>query len=159
VSDLLAANRSNNASEDMQVSEPESVHDDFYLLEYKALRSEIENMLKDARSVERNVALSVGAIWAWLAVQPTAVVPKQVWLLPVLLVVLGAYRSSALLKTFGVMSLYIQKMEKRFCDNEIEGWENFSNPRRAWMSKSGGALWAVLLVTSIGIATYKWTQC
>jgi hypothetical protein len=159
MSDPLAGNKSNNASEAMQMTASKSPQDDFYFLEYKALRSEIENMLKDARSVERNVVLSVGAIWAWLAVQPKADVPKQVWLLPVFLVVLGAYRSSALLKTFGVMSLYIQKIEKRFCNEEIEGWETFSLPRKVWISRSGVALWVVLLITSTCVAIYKWAYC
>lgn len=130
---------------------------DFYLKEYQALRNEIENMLSDSRSLERNVVFAVGATWAWLATHSDKV-PKAIWWLPVFLSALGAFRSWALLKTFGIFSDYIKKIEEVFCVDGIEGWETFSGPRKHWISKTGKYFWAALVFTSLGIAVYMLFQ-
>jgi hypothetical protein len=136
------------------MSELSSAGNDFYLKEYEALRSEIESMLSDSRSLERNVVFAVGATWAWLA---THSVPKAIWWMPVFLTVLGALRSLALLKTFGIFSDYIKKIESRFCVIEsIKGWETFSHPRKHWIAKTGVALWAVMVITTVSVAAYEW---
>jgi hypothetical protein len=136
--------------------ESKTVNDSFCLAEYDALRREIEHMLDDSRAIERNAVFAVGATWAWLAVH-IGNLPKAIWWMPVFLTVLGSYRSWALLKTFGLMSDYIQEIERHFYGDEasskiVAGWERFSRKRKHWISQTGALLWILMFVTTVGVA-------
>jgi hypothetical protein len=105
---------------------------DFHLEEYKALRKEIEWLLKDYRALERNVAIVCGGLLAWLFEQKQSSqgwTPQDLaWVIPFLFAGLGSVRAWGILKAFDVYHEYIAKIEEAFSSGmELSGWEHFLN--------------------------------
>ncbi len=124
----------------------------------ESLRKEIEWLLTDARAVERNVVIAVGATWARLIVNRDKIChAKWAWCIPVLFVGLGVLRSSAILKQFGVFHKYLEELEELFSGNGCAGgWEHFSWREIEWVSRSAIYFWAVLFVATIGVGIREW---
>src|ERR1035441_5893392 len=97
--------------------------EEFHLKEYGCLRREIEIAQKDARSLEKYMAVAVGAIWTWLY---SINGDSWMWCIPCLLATLGAIRAFGVNRTFGVFHAYISNLERAFSKSGGPGgWEHF----------------------------------
>jgi len=124
---------------------------DFYLKEYECLRKEIEWMLKDYRSLERNVVIAVGVTWGWLFEHNKAL-PRWAWLIPCLFAALGSIRAAGIMKAFGNFRTYIVKIEDAFSSHgDPGGWNRF-HPKNIGTSRMAGVFWAVLILATVLVA-------
>src|SRR5713226_2321001 len=91
---------------------------DFHLEEYKALRKEIEWLLQDYRSLERNIAVVCGGLLAWLFEHQQSSqrwTPQDLaWIIPFLFAGLGSVRAWGIFQAFDVYHEYIVKIEEAF---------------------------------------------
>jgi hypothetical protein len=101
---------------------------DFHVEQYKALRAEIQWMLKDYHALERNVAIVCGGVLAWLFAQKwneTWTIRNLGWFIPFLLACLGSVRAVGMFKAFNIYRQYFKKIEGAFKLQPLEGWDNF----------------------------------
>jgi hypothetical protein len=125
---------------------------EFYLKEYECLRREIEWLLQDYRTLERNVVLAIGVTWAWLFTHTTH--PRLAWWIPVLFAVLGAIRAYGIHQGFAKLGNYIKLLEENFSGlGDPEGWQH-KIPGKFGTSKGAATIWFLLVVTSLGLALY-----
>ncbi|SRR5258708_23450370 len=127
---------------------------DFCLKEYEYLRKEIEWLLTDARTVERNTLIAVGATWAWLFSNfKTVAAARWAWYIPVLFVALGALRSWGISEQFKLFHEYLKTMEAAFfADKAPEGWEHFSWEKSGWVTRSAYMFWTILFTVVVIIS-------
>ena len=109
---------------------------DFHLEEYRALRKEIEWLLQDYRSLERNIAVVCGGLLAWLFAHQQNCekwTPQDLaWIIPFLFAGLGSVRAWGIFKAFNVYHEYIVKIEAAFLTGmDLGGWEHFLNRQTA----------------------------
>jgi hypothetical protein len=128
---------------------------DFYLKEYECLRREIEWLLGDYRSLERNAAIAVGLSWAWLF-EKKDTVPGWSWLFPCLFAILGAIRATGIMKSFTALGEYISKIEDAFSSIEDPGGWEHGKPRPFGSSRFAGAFWALLILSTLVVAYFEW---
>lgn len=91
----------------------------FQIEEYKALRTEIELYLKEARSQERYTIVAVGVIWGWLVIHNQT--NWIVWTIPVLVTAASSLREIAIARHFQHLGDYLRKVEKTY---GVTGWES-----------------------------------
>ena len=95
--------------------------------EFVALRSEIDNGIKELRDLERYAIIATAGAWIWLITQEVwGFLP---WAIPVIVVCIGAVRATAIFRHFGVLSRYIrEELELSF---GVDGWEKFLEDHHA----------------------------
>ena len=129
---------------------------DFALQEHSELRAEIRDQLREARSLERNILIAIGVVWAFLASHP--IHDRWPWWFPVLLAALGSYRSYALHKIFRQQAKYLLRIEVLLANPDnggANGWEHFLvNEPRAW-TLTTLIYWALILIATIIVALLK----
>ncbi|GEM_PF-3840409 len=107
--------------------------------EYLSLRKEIESMLLELSTLEKNCVLAIAAVYAWLAAPPTthsrlspfhAIVA---WGIPLFLPIFGSLRAYSINNHFGTIRKYILSIEDVTAksDNTFKGWEHFFRPTSA----------------------------
>jgi len=119
----------------------------FQLEEYRALRKELEIYIAEFRSQERNVVIALGVIWGWLISHQQS--NWQPWLLPVILCGAASMRSVVLNIHMGLISSYIESLEKDF---GLLGWEytfrTKGRRQKGGISKFRLGDWVNLILTS-----------
>jgi hypothetical protein len=70
------------------VGEYSSDSKEFHLKEFECIRKEIEILITERFSLERNVVVAVGVSWGWLFHERTNV-PSWAWLIPCMFAALG----------------------------------------------------------------------
>jgi hypothetical protein len=124
---------------------------DFYLKEYESLREEIEWLLQEYSSLERNVVIAVGVTWGFL-VKEHANAPKWAWFIACLFAALGYFRAWSIIKLFGHFHEYIGSLESAFSGADGPGgWEHFLHGK-TWNQTSQHTFWIILIVATIGVA-------
>src|SRR5258708_27703940 len=100
---------------------------DFHLVQYEALRKEIESCVEEMRSVERYALIGTGIVWAWLATNAQIKIPYIIiWWVPLLFSLFGWIRTVALATSVRRLAGYIrEKEEPLFCNPGVEGWETY----------------------------------
>ena len=122
----------------------------YLLQEFKGLREEIMECIKESRSLERNALLASGAIWAWAIANKTQAVYQPLLLVPPLIAILSALRAWSLWKHLGHLSNYIQKVEIAFSVPDSLGWERvFSASTDYSKSTSAIVFWVLLVIATI----------
>lgn len=127
---------------------------DFYLAEHSSLRGEIQWLLEDYRSLERNVLVAVGVSCGWLLLNNDKV-PRWTWFTPFLFAVLGAIRATGILRSFKTFGQYLAKIEEVFsADGDPGGWQHFLalQGKNLGTSRAAPAFWAVLLLFTLLVA-------
>ena len=123
---------------------------EFLLLEYSALRQEIQETLKDLPSNEKFGLIFNGAYWGWLltnVVNPMYLY-VAVWV-PGVLTILFALRARALGKKFYDFHNYILKIEREFDLGEL-GWEKHLDTRETgWFKIYSNAFWPALILGNV----------
>lgn len=98
----------------------------FHLIQFEALRKEIESCVEEIRIIERYALIGTGIVWAWLATNAQLNVPYVIWWIPLLFSVFGLFRTVALATSVRRLARYIrEKVEPLFCDQGVEGWETY----------------------------------
>jgi hypothetical protein len=99
---------------------------DFHLIQYDALRKEIESCVQEIRTLERYALLGTGIVWSWLAANPQLNIPYLFWYIPLLFSLLGWFRTTALAVSVRRLSQYIREVEEPyFCNEPGMGWETY----------------------------------
>ena len=116
----------------------------YHVAEYASLHGEIRELNVEARTLERQVLLATGAVWAWLAVHGTNV-PQLAWFIPVLFSVAGATRAFALKRAVENIALYIRRLDAELCTGRpsLMGWETLRRlkpPTEGF--KTSGVMWS-----------------
>jgi hypothetical protein len=78
-----------------------------YDKEYVALRSEILDAIKEARSLERYVIVTVAGLWAWMITHKIA--DWRAWLIPFGVVCVACVRAANIMQHLGTMGEYIRE--------------------------------------------------
>lgn len=134
---------------------------EFHLKEYDCLRREIELHTQEARSLERNSLIAVGAIWAWLlhnAVKDA--IPAWAFFIPCLFSVLRPIRAYGINQTFDELGEYIREIENSF--HKVDGprgWEHFNSERNEGEGtpedKGAFVFWVILNLATFTVAILR----
>jgi hypothetical protein len=130
---------------------------DFALQEHSELRAEIRDLIKDSRTLERNVIVGIGVVWGFLALHIPSGWDRWAWWVPVLFAVLGSLRTFGMTRAFRQYGAYLKHVETAFFGaDDIEGWENFllKDGRRA-LGPTTLLFWILLLLMTAAVAIYK----
>jgi hypothetical protein len=132
-------------SADTMMSDAKSKEEDFMILEYKALRSEIAGDIKELRSLETFAVTGIGAIWGWVLLQTQTQnpLPKQynlaLWL-PCLITLMLFCKRMLVLAGIRMKGDYLKELEDYFYKEEMVptrviklGWER--RLRLAWRNQ------------------------
>src|SRR5262245_41875510 len=127
---------------------------DFLLKEFERLRVEMDESVKETRSLERNAVIASGAIWAWALVHPRVIPGVSFYVLlsiPTIIVALSALRAWALQRHIIAMSKYLANVEKAFILPPCLGWERRfdESTEKTIKSLSAFLFWAILLLFTI----------
>lgn len=123
---------------------------EFLLAEYKALREEVLDAVREVPKNERLALISSGAFWSWFAIQ----VPHNPYLvlvipwLPLGLTYLLHRRAKSLDGKFRAYHEYLLKLEETFetFDQNNLGWEhNIKNKGTDWFPDSERLFWRFLV--------------
>jgi len=96
-----------------------------YREEYKAMRQEMLQHIKQVRQVELYALIGPPTTFAWLVTHPMGTVPKQlICYLPSGIVLIAALECFFLVWRVSQMSHYLKTVERHFRDSRNpEGWE------------------------------------
>jgi hypothetical protein len=131
---------------------------DLYKEEYQTLRKEVEVAMSELNVLESACALSVAAIYAWLAVNGSEGLLRVAWYLPSALVGFCILRAWSILRHLGWLGEYLQKYEKLYLQPTLLGWEHFlaqdelgkaRGPRRGFRGRVTVGFWTALLVATL----------
>jgi hypothetical protein len=124
---------------------------DFHLKEYESLKKEIADLVEHSHKLEIYALGGIAAFYAWFF-HETARPDRIVLCIPILLVILGAFRSWAVLKRIYEIAEYLLNVEKVFSLKEprLTGWETHREPKSSSPFLSSAAVfWAVLLAVTM----------
>ena len=126
---------------------------EFLLLEYKSLRQEISESLKDVPGNERNAILVSGAFWVWfLSDGISEVYYYGAVFIPLALSCAFLLRAKAIAAKFASLRDYISKLESKL---ELDGlgWETFLlNSPPNWFKEQSILFWRLLILGNFIIA-------
>jgi hypothetical protein len=123
---------------------------EFHLEEFKGLRKEVELLLEDYLSLERNVVIAIGASWAFLYHER---LPAWTFLIPCLFAVLGAVRAKGIMDAFGVLSGYLKKIEIAYRrEGVLRGWEH--DHQGTGFAKGAFWFWLILIAATVLVRLY-----
>jgi hypothetical protein len=139
----------------------EGLAKEFYLEEYKCLRSEIERRSHEQLSTERLVLVAIAAIYTVSATLPQSrpldpQFAKSLWvlpLIPVILSALGLFRWWGNHETIERMACYIKRYE---CRNNptLRGWEHYLDENPVKLDLPTLYIWILFFVCTIIIASW-----
>lgn len=86
---------------------------DFLIKEYESLRTEMNEAVKETRTIERHAVIAIGIIWSWLALTENAPYRQLIWL-PLIIVLFSAYRAYGLTAHIDTIAKYLTKIESFF---------------------------------------------
>ena len=123
----------------------------FHLLQYEALRKEIESCIQEIRTLERYALIGTGFVWAWLASNPQLNIPNIFWWIPLVFSFFGWLRTMALVASVRRLAAYIRHVEEPyFCDETVIGWETYKWVRvKPSIKLSVYTFWIALSIISI----------
>lgn len=121
---------------------------EFHFKEYESLKKEVSEQVEHTRKLEIYAAGSIAAFYSWFISAKTDL-PRELFIIPVLLAILGAWRSRAALTRIDEIAVYLVQLESVFALSGL-GWElhRKHNPSRPFLL-SGAVFWgALVLVTA-----------
>jgi len=120
--------------------------------QYDALRQEITTQLTQIHGLELAALGAVGGIWTWLFAN--AEVNRLAWFVPVVLVVLGAAKVSALFLSVRIVGRYIAAREASLF-TQAGRWETYRQRKSARLVVFGVIFWALLFVATLTVALWQ----
>ncbi len=133
-------------------------NEEFLRKEFELVRHEMDESVKESRSLERYALTLTGGIWAWLAVnsQEHPVHPYAVWL-PLLLVFLFFLRAVALYLHTNDIADHLKDTEKLAFNVPFHlGWEQKFKEKGKFKRATFWLFWILLLAATIVVPLYFW---
>jgi hypothetical protein len=136
--------------------------------EYLTLRKEVEGMLAELSSLEKNAVLGIAAVYSWVTTQ--AIEHHTVadfyrivaFGTPVFIAFFCALRAYAINQHFGTTSDYMMKLEEstKRTDADFIGWEHFfrDHDNRGTQTRMRIAYWVCLVVATFAVWVVSWCQ-
>ncbi len=126
----------------------------FHRAEFDALRAEL---LHRQRAMDfilyfSLVGSSIAAAWLHGA---EGAVPPLLWFAPFALSVLSLFTYYRKSNGNARIGGYIRKIEQRYADKGVGGWESSGKPARAALHVSVWSFWLILLVTTFTLAAAR----
>jgi hypothetical protein len=135
-----------------------TVAHEFHLEQLKALRGEISDRINYLRHIELYAVLGNVGVWAFLLGHKIETTSMRVaWFAPVLLNLLCILKRSSIETEMHAVAEYVRQAERYFVLPCLEGWEVWAEQHKFRKRFKGFnvAFWAVLLITSLGLAVWK----
>ena len=114
--------------------------------EYKDRRAEIDTLLKDTKNIELYALIGVAAYYAWLLTH--CVSPSLPWLIPIVIPILGAWRSFENVMQVLKNAKYLRDLEKEIFVFQLKGWERYLAATRHMDE----------IRNRLGLTSLKWTE-
>lgn len=140
---------------------------DFHLKEYESLKKEITDLVEHSRKIEIYAVGALAGFYAWFINNDP---PRVALLIPIMLALLGGFRSYAVLIRIGEIAAYIRKIECVLALKELHlcGWESHRRRLRAkrfhykWLRlapffTSAAVFWLVL--TAVSFVSWWYLPC
>ena len=129
----------------------------FHLQEHSLLRNEILEIVRDIRTMQRALAAGLGLYFAWFFSNAedlrAIILTVAVWL-PFLVCVLFRVNMGKRVEALRTTAQYLQRVESRYADPELEGWENHLVETRRDDCEANMALpWDQRFCTFLGLVT------
>ena len=121
---------------------------DFRLKEYEAVRREMDEAVKETRTLERYALVAVGAIWSWIVASRKPEYVVLMWL-PALLVGFLAFRALLLTNHVTFIANYIIEIEKLFALPDLPGFETRFKGKGTLKRCSAYFFWLLLVLVSV----------
>lgn len=121
---------------------------EFVLAEYSAIRSELEEAVRETRSLERFALIALGTIWSWVLASAKPGRELVLWL-PALLIAFLGFRASELIKHIEFIGSYLAKVEATFSLPHGLGFEQNFLPRVHDKRRTTYLFWSVLMFVAI----------
>ena len=122
---------------------------DFHLKEYESLKKEVSEQVEHTRKLEIYAVGGIAAFYAWFIGAETNL-PSELLIIPLLLAILGAWRSGAALTRINEIAVYLVQLEDVFAlSGQRFGWETHrkNNPSNPFFL-SGAAFWGALVLVT-----------
>src|SRR5438552_586158 len=127
-----------------------------HLDQYKALREEILQHLREIYRTELSCAIAVGAVYTWIMLHKQDIGVRIVWFIPPCILVACAVRCLALTLQIKAASGYLRRVEEAaFGDGtKIPGWERYVHQGRQKLLVRifdivAGVVWVVAIIASV----------
>jgi hypothetical protein len=131
---------------------------DFHLKEYESLKKEVAEQVEHTRKLEIYAVGGIAAFYSWFINNNP---PPALLIIPLLLALLGAWRSGAALKRIEEIVVYLVRLEDEFAlfgfgwethRKAGLGWETYhkdkkNNPSSPFLL-SGAAFWGTLVLAT-----------
>lgn len=131
------------------------VNEQFHLEEYKSLRSEVLETVKEIPSVERLSLLMYGAIWTWYFTKAPNIDPtvsRYFIFLPLVISALFFLRINALKAKLKVLGAYLKDIETELGSDNL-GWEAHLDARgNNIFSRFGAIFWGLQITGNLCLA-------
>lgn len=124
---------------------------EFHFQEYVTLKTEVAGLVEHSRKLEIYTVGGMAAFYAWFVTALSCEhLSRYILCIPVLIAVLGGFRSWAVLTRIGEISAYIEKVESVFAlrDKGLLGWETELRAKASGPFASTATVFWVLLVAA-----------
>lgn len=128
----------------------DSIYERFLVEEYKALRTQIDNHMKDLLNLEKWALTVAGIFWSWFATVGPKNPPGLIYWCPAIMSFLFGMRALGLHVMNLQVGKYIRLVENRLSVSKPDGWENFlCSERPRIVMVSAVAFWILLLLFNV----------
>lgn len=133
----------------------------FHMEEYKALRTEILEDIKEINNFLIYAALGSSAVFVWLSTAGKGKIDPLLyigaWWMPLIVCLSCVLRAARVANQIKILAEYIMSIEEKFAYEDIKGWESFLRQRKLALGvnmsyKSRKIVSAVLLIINILVA-------
>lgn len=137
-----------------------------HLEEYKALREEIMQHIREIYRTELICAVAVGVTYTWLLLHKESILIRLIYFIPPVILLVGALRCFALIRQIKTVSEYFICIEEAAFgqDTDIPDWEHFLRDRRKNSHAQlfdivAASVWVIAIVASIAVSWIfsQWT--
>lgn len=126
----------------------------FHLEEYKMLREEIMQDIREIYRTETLAAIAVVSVYTWLLTHRQEVAVHIAWFIPPCVIVVCMLRCLDLTLRINAIGQYLKQMEEVVFKDKapVFGWEHYKGARR-WIDRSSSIIatgvWVLVLIVSI----------
>jgi hypothetical protein len=128
--------------------------------QYKMLRDEIVQHMRETNQTESAGALAIGAAYAWLLVHKDSVTSQAIWFVPPVILLLCSIRCLVLTISIRQIAKYLRKIEEEaFGGNRtLPGWERYiAKGANRWLINGPASASVFLWILTISLSfTLSW---
>lgn len=127
---------------------PQDAIDEAILEQYKMLRTEVIDLVKETRSLEVLVVGAIAALFAWLVTQRKT--DLRLWFLAPVLALFGGLRALGLYVRIGDIAGYMKTIELQSAVPNLPGWETYFEKNNTFaLSWITFPFWILLIIGGI----------